>query len=178
LVDAIARVYDVTVLRYGRIVNRDKSTKRWFNHRFSCPRSRGQGTSGGAGKGTTLSPAAMASEYGHSPLSNSISILAATSDLARRPADCSRPLRSSTAGVAERSTKLSVVGLGQQMSRERGLTYFPWQCRRSRQWSFQWSRQPPRYPLCHDRCESLPPLFLSQGLCGATTVVLRTTHVQ
>jgi hypothetical protein len=26
--------------------------------------------------------------------------------------------------------------------------------------------------------KALPPLFLSQGLCGATTVVPRTTHVQ
>jgi len=31
-------------------VNRDKSTKRWFNYRFSCPMSRGQGTSGAAGQ--------------------------------------------------------------------------------------------------------------------------------
>src|SRR3981081_1582803 len=37
---------------WGRLglVNRDKSTKRWYNHRFSSPRSRGQGTSGGAGQ--------------------------------------------------------------------------------------------------------------------------------
>ena len=35
--------------RFG-VVNRDKSTKRWFNDWFSCPRGRGQGTSGGAGQ--------------------------------------------------------------------------------------------------------------------------------